>query len=306
MVSDPAPPEQLRFFLAFDHRGLLQRGLFGWESELDAEQTAKVCDAKQVIYEGLLVAASRADSPAGVGLLVDEQFGSEIARDAVKRGFSVAMPVEQSDGDEFGFEFGEDFGAHIEEFNPTYAKVLVRYNPNGDDDLNKRQLDRLRTLSQWLQAKNRKFLFELIVPPTAAQLETADDDTLNYELNQRPELILRSMTEVLTAGIQVDVWKLEGLDEAEDAIRAAELATADGRTDVELVLLGAGAGDDRVIRWIEAAAPASNWIGFAIGQSIWWEPLTEFLAGDLSRAEAALQIADRYERFIALWLAARS
>lgn len=305
-MTENVSTEQLRFFLAFDHRGLFQRGLFGWDGDLSTEQAAKVCDAKQVIYEGVLVAAERAGQASAIGLLVDEQFGSAIASDAVGRGFSVAMPVERSDGDEFDFEFGAEFGDHIERFNPTYAKVLVRYNPDGDAKLNERQLSRLRALSDWLQARDRQFLFELIVPPTDAQLEAADDDRISFELNQRPALILRSMTGILDADIAVDVWKLEGLDDAEDANRAAELATANGRTDVELVLLGAGAGDERVIRWIEAAAPTTNWIGFAIGRSIWWAPLTEFLAGDLTRAEAAAQIADRYEQFVAAWLDARS
>ena len=48
-----------------------------------------------------------------------------------------SCPAEKSGQDEFDFEYGDDFGAHIEKFNPTFCKVLVRYNPEGDAALNR-------------------------------------------------------------------------------------------------------------------------------------------------------------------------
>ena len=50
------------------------------------------------------------------------------------------MPVEKSGQDEFDFQYGDDFGEHIEKFDPFASKVLVRYNPDGDAEMNKRQL----------------------------------------------------------------------------------------------------------------------------------------------------------------------
>ncbi len=300
------PEEQLTYYLAFDHRGLFYRDLFGLDGPLTADETARVQDAKRLIYEGLVIAADRSSIPGTAALLVDEQFGTGIARDAAKRGFTVAMPVEKSDGAEFDFEFGDDFGAHVKDLDPTHAKVLVRYNPDGDRGLNDRQLERLLRLSEWLGSEGRSFLFELIVPPTETQLAVAGGDRVAYETDQRPALTLRAMREILDAGIWVDVWKLEGFDERPDAELAAELARQDGRDRVTLVLLGAGASEDRVIHWIENAAPVDGWVGFAIGRSIWKEPLASYLVGDLSRDEAAEEIARRYERFVDVWSKART
>ena len=76
----------------------------------------------------------------------------------------LAMPVEKSGQNEFDFQYGDEFGAHIETFDPDFAKVLVRYNPDGDAEMNARQTERLKRLSDWLHEHDRKFLFELLVP----------------------------------------------------------------------------------------------------------------------------------------------
>ncbi|MFM8529920.1 MAG: 2-deoxy-5-keto-D-gluconate 6-phosphate aldolase domain-containing protein, partial [Ilumatobacteraceae bacterium] len=238
------PDDQLTYYLAFDHRGLFHRDLFGLDSPLGAKDAQRVKDAKGLIYEGLLLASERDGRAETAALLVDEEFGSQIANDAVERGFTLAMPVERSDADEFDFEFGDDFGTHIATFNPTYAKVLVRYNPRGDSEANQRQLERLRRLSDWLDSEGRRFLFELIVPPTEEQLAAAGGDKVAYEKEQRPDLTLEAMREIINSGIRVDVWKLEGFDDQQDAERAAALARADGRDEVVLELLGAGAEED--------------------------------------------------------------
>ena len=67
------------------------------------------------------------------------------SKDATKHGYSTACPAEKSGQDEFDFEYGEDFGKHIEAFNPTFCKVLVRYNPEGDKAQNQEQAARLKT-----------------------------------------------------------------------------------------------------------------------------------------------------------------
>ena len=40
-----------------------------------------------------------------------------------------------------------DFASHIERFNPTFCKVLVLYNPEGDAEMNRRELVGLMGLS---------------------------------------------------------------------------------------------------------------------------------------------------------------
>ena len=157
------------FILAFDHRGSFQKKWFGLEGEPTDEDVRRISDAKHLVFEGLLHALDEGAAPASTGALVDEQFGAptSIPSEARQRGLKLAMPVEKSGQNEFDFEYGDEFGAHIEAFDPDFSKVLVRYNPDDPDvDMNRRQLDRLKRLSDWLHEHDRKFLFELLVPAT--------------------------------------------------------------------------------------------------------------------------------------------
>src|SRR5919202_4189360 len=172
------------FILAFDHRGSFQRKMFGIHGEPDEEQTHTIADAKHLIWEGMVAAADKGLDQHASGVLIDEQFGAptNIPSEAKERGFKLAMPVEKSGQDEFDFQYGEDgFAEHIEKFNPDFSKVLVRYNPDGDPDMNRRQLRRLKQLSDWLHKNDRKFLFELLVPAEKSQLDEVDDDTERYD-----------------------------------------------------------------------------------------------------------------------------
>lgn len=288
------------YFLAFDHRGVFARTVFGTEGEPTPEQEALMVDAKHLIFEGVRRAAQLGDVEAGqAGVLVDELYGAQVARDAKADGIVVTMPVEAPDRAIFDFAYGDDWRAHVEAFEPDFAKVLVRYNADGDIEGNKLQAARLAELSSWLRSTDRKLLFELIVPATEAQLAAADGDVLRYELERRPALIVRAIAELQAAGVEPDVWKLEGLDAAQDAAAAAAQARSGAdRAGVALTILGAGAGDDRVDHWLRVAAATPGFTGFAIGRSIWAEAIRGHLAGDLDRAAAAERIAINYLRFV--------
>lgn len=155
------------YILPFDHRHSYLSKLFQWQEPLAAEQTAEVAASKQVIYEGFKAALANGVPRDRAGILVDEEFGAAILRDAAGRGIVTCMPVEKSGQEEFEFEYGEEFERHIEEFNPTFAKVLLRYNPEGNAEMNKRQVKRLHQLSGYLTRSKRLFMIELIVPPRA-------------------------------------------------------------------------------------------------------------------------------------------
>jgi myo-inositol catabolism protein IolC len=290
------------YILAFDHRGSFQRKMFGIEGDPTPEQTATIADAKQLIYEGMALAADRGAEADTLGVLVDEQFGGEIPRAAKAKGLTLAMPVEKSGQNEFDFEYGADFAAHIERFDPDFSKVLVRYNPDEPDaELNRRQLGRLKQLAGWLHANGRKFLFELLVPATAAQLGAVDGDGDRYDAELRPQLMRRAIAEIQDFGIEVDVWKIEGVDARSDAELLAEQTRADGRDGVVCVVLGRGASDEKVDHWLRQAAPVDGFVGFAIGRSIWWDALKGYLDGSLSREDAASQIAESYLRFVRVY-----
>src|SRR5437762_5131166 len=174
------------YILTFDHRGSVQVKMFGWKGTLTPEQTAEVAATKQVIYDGFKAAIAAGVPKEKAGILVDEQFGAAILRDAAKHGYGTACPAEKSGQDEFDFEYGEDFGKHIEAFNPTFCKVLVRYNPEADKAGNARQTARLKRLSDYLHKSGRKYMFELLVPAEPAQLQKVGGDKKAYNLQVRP------------------------------------------------------------------------------------------------------------------------
>ncbi len=288
------------YILAFDHRGSFQKKMFGIQGDPTAEETATITDAKHLIYEGMEVAVKRGLDAAATGVLVDEQFGGDIPEEARAEGLKLSMPVEKSGQNEFDFQYGAEFGAHIEKFNPDFSKVLVRYNPDDPDTvMNERQLGRLKELADWLHANDRKFLFELLVPATDAQLESVGGSADRYDAELRPELMRRSIEDCQKFGIEVDIWKIEGVDEQSDAAMLAEQArSGPGREGVTCVLLGRGASTEKVEEWLRAASSVQGFIGFAIGRSIWWDALKSFLDKELDREAAAAKIADNYLHFV--------
>jgi myo-inositol catabolism protein IolC len=265
------------YILAFDHRGSFQKKWFGLEGDPSPEDTERIADAKRVIYEGLEKALEKGAEPSVTGALVDEQFGepSGIPTAAREHGLKLAMPVEKSGQNEFDFEYGDDFGT---------------------------QLGRLKTLSDWLHANDRKFLFELLVPAEDSQLEQVGGDTDRYDAELRPQLMRRAIEDIQNAGIEVDIWKIEGVDERSDAeMLAKQSRSGEGREGVVCVLLGRGANDDKVDHWLTQAAPVEGFVGFAIGRSIWGDALKGFIDGSLDRDTAAGQIAENYLRFVRVY-----
>ncbi|MEA2440410.1 MAG: hypothetical protein QOH76_1834 [Thermoleophilaceae bacterium] len=295
------------FILAFDHRGSFQKKMFGIEGDPTEEQTQTISDAKHLIFEGMLAAAEKGLDEGASGVLVDEQFGGDIPQQAKQNGFKLAMPVEKSGQNEFDFQYDDDFGAHIEEFDPDFSKVLVRYNPDGDAEMNQRQLKRLKRLADWLHENDRKFLFELLVPAEESQLEQVGGDAERYDAELRPELMRRAIEDCQNFGIEVDIWKIEGVDEQSDCEMLAEQSRrGEGREGVVCVVLGRGASDEKVDQWLRAGAPVEGYVGFAIGRSIWWDALKAFLDGSMERGDAAQQIADKYLRFVRVYQEAES
>jgi myo-inositol catabolism protein IolC len=286
------------YILAFDHRGSFQKKMLGIEGSPSPEDAERISDAKAVILEGFLRALEEGAPRDAAGMLVDEQFGADLARRGRKEGVILAMPVEKSGQDEFDFEYGDDFGAHIEEFDPTFSKVLVRYNPEGDREMNARQATRLRVLSDWLHERDRRFLFELLVAAEPAQLEAVGGDEDRYDREVRPGLMLQAIRDLHAAGIEPDVWKIEGLDRREDCQAVAELVRSDGRDGVACVVLGRGADDAAVEHWLRQGAGVPGYIGFAIGRTIWWDALKAYLSEESTREDAASTISANYRRMI--------
>ena len=292
------------YILAFDHRGSFQKKMLGIQGSPTPEEAGRISDAKKLIFEGFEQAISDGAPKENAGLLVDEQFGGDIARTAKRDGYVLAMPVEKSGQDEFDFEYGEQFGQHIEDFDPSFSKVLVRYNPEGDREMNARQRVRLKELSDWLHSRGRKFLFELLVPAEPPQLEAVGGDEGRYDREVRPGLMVQALQDFQAGGAEPDIWKIEGIDQREDCRRIAETARRDGRDNVACVVLGRGANEHAVVHWLQQGAGVPGYIGFAIGRTIWWDALKAYLGGEGDRASAAKKVSENYRRMIDVYTAA--
>ncbi|HEV3425397.1 MAG TPA: DUF2090 domain-containing protein [Paraburkholderia sp.] len=301
----PSGYDQPLYLLPFDHRNSYVSSMFHFKFPLDAQQQAKVEDSKQVIYEGFLAAATHAVRKESAGVLVDEAFGARILRDARERGYVTAASVEQSGSNEFHFEYGDQFAAHIEDIDPTFAKVLVRYNPADDAAMNRRQAARLQQLSDYCLGTGRLLMFELLVPATEAQLKSVQDDAAAYDLQLRPQLMRDAITALQDAGVEPAVWKIEGLDRREDCERVVETTRRGGRGHVSCIVLGRGADEQKVIDWLDTAAHVDGFIGFAVGRTSFYDAIADYEAGKATREDAAQRIATQYAKWVAVFEKAR-
>ncbi len=282
------------YVLAFDHRGSFEK-MVG-----DVE---RVPGAKTLIWEGFQRAVEEGAPKQFAGVLVDGKYGPSVAREAKAGGYKLAMPVEKSGQNEFDFEYGDAFGEKIEEFDPDFSKVLVRYNPEGDQAMNERQIEKLRRLSEWLHQHHRKYLFELLVPAEEAQLAKLAGSTDRYDVEVRPQLMMEAILQLQNGGVEADIWKIEGIEDREACYEIAQLVRRDGRDRVSCVVLGRGASDEKVDEWLRAAAGLDGYIGFAIGRSIFAEAVKAYASDPdgFDRDAAVSSIARNYLRFIEVY-----
>jgi myo-inositol catabolism protein IolC len=293
------------YILPFDHRASYMSGMFHFKAPLSDEQHAKVSDSKRLIYEGFQHALKDGVPKENAGILVDEEFGADILRDAAQGHYITAMSTEQSGSEEFEFEY-EDFQSHLEAFKPTFAKALVRYNPEGDAELNKRQTARLKALSEYCIERNLPFMFELLVPATEAQLAKVNHDKNIYDTQLRPGLMRKAIETLQDGGVDPAVWKIEGLDSRDDCVKIVETARRGGRSNVGCIILGRGADDKKVASWLETAAAVPGFIGFAVGRTSFWDAVADYEAKKISREAAAARIGKRYREWVDIFERART
>jgi 5-dehydro-2-deoxygluconokinase len=177
--------------------------------------------------------------------------------------------------------------------------VLVRYNPEGDKDLNERQAERLKRLSDFLrETRHSRFMFELLVPPEQAELEELHGDKRAYDTELRPSLMVAAIRELQDAGVEPDVWKIEGLDRREDCFKIVEAARRDGRDEVGCIVLGRGEDDAKVRQWLATAASVPGFTGFAVGRTTFWDPLIDLRDKKTTRQAAVTEIARRFRNWV--------
>ncbi len=290
------------YILAFDHRGTITKGLLGVEGrEPTQDEANKVSELKQIIFDGFLKANESGITGGDPAILVDETFGLEVQQKAKELNIKFAAPVEKSGQKIFDFEYGENFGEKIHEIGADFIKILVRWNPDDERGSRETQGERIKKLSDWIVENQKKFLLEFLVPPTEEQLQRVDGNQERYDSEVRPGLAVKVVEEMRERGADPDIWKIEGLDKKEDCEKVSFAIRDRDREDVIAVVLGRGANNEKVNEWLSAGANIEGYKGFAIGRSIFWESLKNWVSEDLSREEAVDEISESYRNFISVY-----
>ena len=283
------------YILACDHRASFRRALFG-DATLTPDILARTQDVKHLVADGLAWAVAQGVARSSAGLLMDTETGSDALAVVKSWSIRIAIPVERGGGGAiFEFDHGPAYREHVEGVDPDYVKALVHYNPQGDEQANALQRERLGELSRWLADTGRRLLLELLVPATAAQLAVVDENLRRYEQEVRPDLTVKAIAALQRAGVRPDVWKLEAFEDVAHFERVARQCRVEPVADeISCIVLGRGADLDQVRRWLTVAAEVPGYHGFAVGRSVWMAPLIEYVKGRAGRQTTVERIGGHY------------
>jgi len=283
------------FVLPFDHRAGFAKKLFGFDEPYTVEAVAKVADCKDIIYKAIWRAIELGVPKDSSAILVDEVFGEEVLRDASEKSMTILQTTEKSGQDELALEYGDGYIDHLKKYNATFAKVLVRYNPEGDAEMNARQRILLKKMSDEVHENGIKLLIEPLIPATVQQLAKVGGDTLRFDKELRPLLCTDMMSDLQDSGVECDVWKIEGFYTKYDyEIVCAQARNKDHRKNVGVIILGRNETKEHVMNWINAGKDVTGIIGFAVGRTIFWDFMVEYKEGKISRSECIENIANEY------------
>ena len=287
------------YILPFDHRATFAQKIFNKNSiaDLTSEEHQLITEYKQIVYDAFKKAVGNAVPKENAAILIDEEFGDEILKDAKENGFLTILTTEKSGQDEFEFQYGGDFPAHIEKYNPQFVKVLIKYNPEDVQDLKTRQLEKLKTVSDFCQVKSFKFLLEVLVIATKNQQEKSGGSKEQFDKLLRSGLTVGLIKELQANGVEPDVWKLEGFDLKEDYNEIIRTARDNGRNNVGFVILGRGENEEKVNEWLRVGKNVVGVIGFAVGRTVFWQAILDFRSSTKTREETVTQISENFTNF---------
>jgi 5-dehydro-2-deoxygluconokinase len=278
------------YILPFDHRSNFRK-FFGEDAE-------KIKDYKHLIYEGILWAITHGAPKEAVGVLVDEEYGSKILTEAKTDGLRRILTLEKSGVPELELEGGNKFAERLDKWNPEYGKVLISYSPNDNSAKNFRVKEKLKMVSEACATRNIKFLLEVLVIKTEADSDVSAEA---FETHLRPELIRTTIREFYAEGIEPQIWKIEGIDDPIELSEVALVVQSGNRLDRGLVILGRDENKERVENWLRVGATVRGVVGFAVGRTIFKEPLLKHDNQEATRAETVAEIGRRYLEYIKIF-----
>ena len=278
------------YLLPFDHRHSFEE-LINAKDHPSKDEVDKIKDYKQMIFLAFKKALQQGVSKRDAGILVDEQYGREILLAARKNQLITCYTLEKSGQQEFHFD-KSDWKKKLKFFRPTYAKVLIRYNPV-NKALNKRQAKKLKQLGDYLRKVKIKFLLEVLVPATEKQRISA------YETKLRPILTKMSIKELQKAGVKPDIWKLEGVDKLKDLLSISRQVKED--SEARIVILGRGESRAKAEHWLKIGAKVPVVVGFAVGRTVFQQPLMDYQNKKTTKQQTIKAIMNNYLHFVKLF-----
>jgi myo-inositol catabolism protein IolC len=288
---------------AMDHRDSY-RTLLGFDGSDPEAETRRAREVKRVVFDGFRDALAQLADPTGAAVLLDEEYGGPVVPEARASGALVCLPLERSGQVELQWEYGESLDATaavVDHLAPDLVKVLLRYNPGGDAELNARQAVRLGEMSAWCLARDLPLMLEVLMPPTPEQRAASGPDLRRWDAETRPALMVEAVHRLRAAGADPAIWKIEGLDSTDDAAAVVAAVRADGRPDVSCIVLGRGADLDRIERWLAVGAATPGFVGFAVGRSLWNGPALAHARGELDEGGVRAAVATNYLRLCEAW-----
>ena len=300
------PDNRVLLILAADHRDSLERGLYRLTAPPKPAQAARISADKLLVYQALLDATAWLPAQIQPGVLIDEQYGASVAELASHSAgaVSLCMPLEASGQEWFRFAYGDDWQRHAASFAAEHAKVLVRDNPGLDPARREQQARQLGEVSAWAARAGRSLILELLVPATDADKDATEGNVDRYDDELRPAHTLQVMEYLQGYGVEPALWAVEGLDRHDDAVAVVAMAQRGGR-QARCLMGGRHAPSDTLKHWLQVAAPIPGWAGFAIGRSIWWDPLRARLRHLSTTGEARRRISAVYADYADYYLKAR-
>ncbi len=288
------------YMLPFDHRGSFQKMILGHKDPLSNAERETLIHYKGIIFDGFKIVVEKRGAEK-MGILVDEEFGEEIHREAKRLGVRNALSIERSGQPEFDFEY-DNWKDHLRHIQPYFAKALVRVVGGTE---NRIQNERLAELAHFCADEGYHFLLEPLIFPSDSDLKSVGGDKKRFDNELRPQRFAEAVAEFHSAGVHPDVWKIEGTDTKEAMDICSDAVFSGGKENTEIIILGRGESAEIVADWLRAGAESRGVTGFAVGRTIFADALKNLHDEKISEAEAKAEIARLFEHFIDVFEQAR-
>lgn len=277
------------YMVAFDHRDSFERSLCRLGVNSGPARRARL---KLTIWRGVSRVLSGVPAGGSAAILVDRGHG-RIATEAADAGVAVAVALEASGHRQLQAEASPSvLTADLRTLRASFGKVLIRWHPREPASSKRHQLEALRKLDEAVKAAGARLLLELLVPPDPLD-HAAGGSRPDWEQAVLPRLQHAAVGEILAAGVAPALWKIQGHPNTDAAAALADLVGS-ARPDASILVLGGGSEIAGLRRLFSCRAGSERFNGFAVGRSIWWNPISALCRGDVTESEACRTVGERF------------